>query len=103
MWSVIRNPERYRCAASWAGVTDWDKMLKYDRRYLTRKAGKKWTARVEGDGEFDLDTVSPYRLGETLRRPLLLAHGTDDSNVPFGQFKQMRRATEKAQMPPRRW
>ena len=32
LWAVIRNPERYRCAASWAGVTDWDRMMSYDRR-----------------------------------------------------------------------
>ncbi|OYU73496.1 MAG: hypothetical protein CFE45_37170, partial [Burkholderiales bacterium PBB5] len=23
LWAVLRNPERYVCAASWAGVTDW--------------------------------------------------------------------------------
>ena len=94
LWAVIRNPERYRCAASWAGVTDWDTILKYDRRYMGRQAGKRWRARVEGEGEFDLDAVSPYRHAETLSRPVLLAHGTDDNNVPFKQFKRFEKAAE---------
>ncbi|WP_379551060.1 alpha/beta hydrolase family protein [Qipengyuania sp. DGS5-3] len=100
LWGIIRNPERYRCAASWAGVTDWDMMLKYDRQFFSRKGGKKWRARVEGDEEFDLDSVSPYRLAETLQRPVLLAHGTEDSNVPFRQFRKFKKATKKAAIQP---
>ncbi|MFZ1744022.1 MAG: prolyl oligopeptidase family serine peptidase [Pontixanthobacter sp.] len=102
IWAVIRNPERYRCAASWAGVTDWDSQLKYDANYFSRKGGKRWRERVEGDGdgEFNLDQVSPVELGKTLGRPLLLAHGKDDSNVPFSQFKKMRDASKNAPMPP---
>ena len=99
LWSVIRNPERYRCAASWAGVTDWDLILIYDRQYFTRSGIKSWRARIEGE-EFDLDTVSPYRLAEQLNRPVLLAHGTEDDRVPFSQFRKFRKAAEKAPMPP---
>lgn len=101
LWAVLRNPERYRCAASWAGVTDWDRMLTYDRRYLTRNAGKRWIAKIEGDdNDFDLKDVSPYRLAKNLSRPVLLAHGTDDSNVPFKQFEQMQQAAKNASVPP---
>ena len=94
LWSVIRNPERYRCAASWAGVTDWDLMLKYDQRFFTRAGGKKWRARIEGEEEFDLDVVSPYRQAEKLSRPVLLAHGTADTNVPFTQYKKFEKAVQ---------
>ncbi|MFA6219580.1 MAG: alpha/beta fold hydrolase [Erythrobacter sp.] len=100
MWAVIRNPERYRCAASFAGVTDWDLMLKYDRRFFTRKAGKQWQARVQGQEAFDLDSVSPYRLAQTLSRPLLVAHGKEDSNVPFSQFTRFRKAAAGASVTP---
>ena len=99
-WAVLRNPERYRCAASWAGVTDWDKMLKYDRRFLSKKGRQEWEGLVEGDGTNPLDAVSPYRLAEQLSRPLLLAHGTDDSTVPFSQYKRMSKAARKAPVPP---
>lgn len=99
LWSVIRNPERYRCAASWAGVTDWDLILKYDRQFLTRNDSKSWRAKIEGE-DFDLDTVSPYRLAEQLNRPVLLAHGTDDTRVPFSQFRKFSKAAEKAPVKP---
>ena len=100
MWAVIRNPERYRCAASWAGVTDWDSMLKYDRRFLSRKGSKSWRARIEGEDGFDLDAVSPLENAARINRPLLIAHGEDDSVVPFSQFKKMTRDAAKAPMPP---
>ena len=100
LWGVLRNPERYRCAASWAGVTDWDKMLKYDRKYLTRKAGRVWQTRIEGDEEFDLEDVSPMRHASRLSRPVLLVHGTHDTNVPISQFEDFRKAAKKAPVQP---
>ncbi|MBI1404218.1 MAG: prolyl oligopeptidase family serine peptidase [Porphyrobacter sp.] len=99
LWAVLRNPERYVCAASWAGVTDWDKMLAYDKRYLTSAGNKSWQARIRGDEGFDLDAVSPYRLAEGLSRPVLLAHGTADENVPFKQYELMIAAAKKAPVP----
>ncbi|MEO1488997.1 MAG: S9 family peptidase [Pseudomonadota bacterium] len=97
LWGVLRNPERYVCAASWAGVTDWTLMLRYDRRVMTRQAGKRWSAKIEGDDEeFDLKDVSPYRLARELRRPVLLAHGTADDNVPFEQYERMLKAARRA-------
>ncbi len=101
LWSVLRNPERYRCAASWAGVTDWNKMLRYDRRYLTERVNKWWSARVRGgQTPVDLDTVSPYRLAGSLSRPVLLAHGTKDQRVPMSQFNIFEKAARAAPMPP---
>lgn len=100
LWAVLRNPERYRCAASWAGVTDWNKMLRYDNRYLTSKASKSWQARVRGEKTFDLDAVSPYRLAGQLSRPVLLAQGTADTNVPMSQYNLFEKASRTAPVPP---
>ena len=86
MWAVLRNPERYRCAASFAGVTDWKKILKYDAKFFRRQGAKKWTARVAGDDGFNLDSVAPSRTIGGLKRPLLVAHGKRDTTVPFSQF-----------------
>ena len=100
LWAVTRNPERYRCAASFAGVTDWNKQLSYDRNYFSRSSAKKWTNRVRGDQQgFNLDMVSPVQQIARLTRPVLLAHGEDDTNVPFKQFKMMRDAAAKAGKP----
>lgn len=96
MWSVIRNPERYRCAASFAGVTDWKKILRYDAKFFSRKGAKKWSARVSGENGFDLDTVAPARTIGRLKRPLLVAHGKKDTNVPFSQYKLLLSEAGKA-------
>lgn len=96
MWAVTRNPERYRCAASFAGVADWRAMLKYDRRYLTKEANARWQARVTGEGELDLDGVSPTQQAARITRPILIAHGEDDSNVPISQSTRLVAALKAA-------
>ncbi len=100
LWGVIRNPERYRCAASFAGVTDWNRQLKYDAAFFTRKGAKKWRASVQGsDASFDLDLVSPVQQVARLTRPVLLTHGDADTNVPMKQFRMMEEAAKKAGKP----
>ena len=87
LWGVTRNPERYRCAASFAGVTDWDKMLRYDRQFFKNRYSKKWKEIIEGEDGFDLDDVSPVRMVDKLNRPILLVHGKKDSIVPYRQYE----------------
>ena len=100
LWAAIRNPERYRCAVSFAGVTDWKKQLKYDANFFTRKGAKGWRTRIQGeDAKFDLDLVSPVAQIGRLTRPVLVTHGEDDSNVPFKQFLLLRDAATKAGKP----
>lgn len=81
-------------------MTDWNKLLRYDRRYLTARANKWWQARVRGDKTQDHDMVSPYRTASTLSRPVLLAHGTKDKRVPIGQYNIFEKAARTAPVPP---
>lgn len=100
LWAAIRNPERYRCAVSFAGVTDWKKQLKYHAGFLTPKNSRKWRTRVRGeDDKFDLNRVSPVAQISRLTRPILLTHGEEDSTVPFSQFTLLRDAALKAGKP----
>ncbi len=102
VWGVIRNPERYRCAASFAGVMNWKRQLKYQNNQATDGTEKKkWSRQVRGgtDGDFDLDLVSPTKQAARLTRPVLLTHGDKDTRVPFSQFKEMLAATTKAGVP----
>lgn len=94
MWGAIRNPERYRCAASFAGVSDWKKMLRYDAQYFSRKGARKWRDRVAGAEDFDLDSVAPAQAMGRLKVPLLVAHGKKDGNVPYLQFKLVENAAK---------
>lgn len=97
LWGVIRNPDIYRCAASFAGVTEWDKQLKYDGNFFDRTNRRAWRDRVRGENrKFDLDSVSPAPQAARLTRPILLGHGKRDGNVPFTQFEIMQKALQKA-------
>lgn len=86
LWGVIRNPERYRCAASFAGVTDFKKQIKYSGKSMKSRYAKQWRTIVEGEQSFDLDLVSPAKQLARLTRPVLITHGDDDSTVPFSQY-----------------
>lgn len=99
LWGVIRNPERYRCAASFAGVTDFKSQLKYDGKSLRSRYARAWRDKIRGEEDFDLDSVSPSKNIARLDRPILLAHGDVDSNVPYSQFKKMVDAAKKARKP----
>lgn len=100
MWAVLRNPERYRCAASWAGVTDLERQLRYDSQSFSRGGFKRWRDRVRGAGVSEVKTVSPMGRAGTLNRPLLLAHGTKDIVVPFSQYTMFEKASRMAPVKP---
>lgn len=99
MWGAIRSPERYRCAISWAGVTDLKAQLKHDRSYFAaRRYYRDWRERVAGSDEnrADLADLSPLRQANRLRVPLLIGHGRRDKTVPVTQSEEMEKALGKS-------
>lgn len=93
IWGAMRSPERYRCAISWAGVTDVKAMLKHDKKlFAARRYHREWEAKVAGEEEADLAAISPVQQAEKLKVPLFLAHGKKDGNVPFKQAEELERA-----------
>jgi dipeptidyl aminopeptidase/acylaminoacyl peptidase len=93
MWAPIRNPERYRCAISFAGISDVRAMLRYDSRMSSAtRYSRAWRRRVEGEGGADLNTISPLQQVARARVPLLIAHGERDRNVPVSQSRNLVRA-----------
>ncbi len=90
LWGAIRNPERYRCAASIAGVTDLEAQLKANRKsFSATRYFKQWRTRVKGDVGFDLKSVSPLMQAARLKVPVLIAHGENDRTVPVAQGRLM--------------
>jgi len=97
LWAAARNPEIYRCAISFAGISDVRAMLAYDRRaFSAPRYFRNWRERVQGDRDFDLDTISPLRAVDRVNIPLLIAHGEKDDNVPMTQSRRMHEALNKA-------
>ena len=90
MWGAIRNPERYRCAASLAGVSDLPALLRYDRQFFSAKRYfREWRDKVAGPDERDLGRVSPINFANRVKVPLFIAHGEGDERVPPRQSHLM--------------
>ena len=98
LWAATRNPERYRCAASLAGISDVGRQLRYSAdSFHSAKAARDWKQRVQGDaGAAD---ISPLAQVEKLKVPIFLAHGKEDTRVPIKQSALYAKALAAAGKP----
>jgi dienelactone hydrolase len=102
LWGLVKTPDLYRCAVSFAGVTDIEYMFsdwsdtssnKITREVMMRRIGdKKMSAQL-------FDPVSPLRHAAQVKAPVLLMHGKDDERVPIAHGKKMRDALEEHKKP----
>ena len=99
LMGAIKTPDLFRCAISYAGVTDVDEMMSYDRTQMLPARYRNWRNRVQGEAKVDLRDVSPVNRAKEVTIPVLLAHGTDDDNVPFRQAEKFVKAMGKANKP----
>jgi dipeptidyl aminopeptidase/acylaminoacyl peptidase len=100
LWGATRNPERYRCAASFAGVSDLGRQLKYQIDFrIDRRYRKDWRKTVKGSPDFDTKTVSPLFTVDRLTVPVMLVHGDADQTVPYKQSKLYADALRQAGKP----
>jgi len=90
---VTLDPDVYRCAVSVAGISDLSRMLRWesrggqDARNVTRYWDRFWG--VSGGSDPILNTISPIKHLDSIRVPILLIHGRDDTVVPFEQSQIM--------------
>jgi len=99
LMGAIRDPDVFRCAISWAGVTDLNDMMRHDRNQLLPARYRQWRDRVRGEAEVDLRSVSPVNRAAEVGVPVLLMHGTIDDNVPYRQAEAFVKAMKKARKP----
>ena len=85
------NPDLYRCAISFAGVTDLAYLVSTSRRYTNYDIVKEQI----GSNRRDLKSRSPITLAEKIDLPVLLGHGTDDRSVRVRHSAAMYRALRK--------
>jgi len=92
----VRNPEMYRCAISFAGVSDVESQLRYSRKsFSAPRYFRDWRERVQGDKHFELDQISPLKAVDRMTVPILIAHGDEDTTVPVSQSKRLHAALAK--------
>jgi dipeptidyl aminopeptidase/acylaminoacyl peptidase len=94
----------YRCAASVAGVSDLNAMLRwvdFERSRGDRRTMRWWQRFMGATGPDDptLATISPARFAARADAPVLLVHGRDDTVVPFAQSERMADALRDAGRP----
>ena len=83
MRAAERNPELYRCAISFAGVSDLPAILSHDAKFINGQGTYEyWKSRVA-----DLQAVSPINNAARTGIPILVIHGEKDQRVPISQSK----------------
>jgi acetyl esterase/lipase len=89
LMGVVNDPDLYRCAIDWAGVTDLQLMYNSgwgSRHDLSERAKNYGMPQLVGDPVKDaaqLAATSPLQQAARIRRPLLLAYGGADARVPL--------------------
>ena len=95
----IRHPDVYRCAASYAGVTDIDLMFTSGRADFTRDTRQYLMPQLIGDPVADAEQLrraSPVQRVAEIRVPILLGQGTQDQRVPREHANRFEAAARKA-------
>jgi len=83
------TPGRYACAVSVNGVSDPEYMLKDASRGQSNSMVAEWWRKSMGSDMDHLRKVSPIRLVDKVRIPILLLHGIEDSVVEVEQSRSM--------------
>lgn len=88
MWAAARDKGIYRCAISYAGISDVRAQLDYDHKTFEERAFRAWRNRIQGRAP-SLESLSPVTYAAGLTMPILIAHGTADQTVPVDQSERM--------------
>jgi len=91
----------YRCAASFAGVSDLQKMVTWIKPRKGEWAERYWLRYMGAEDETAplLVERSPAAFADRITAPVLLIHGKDDTVVGIEQSREMVRAMEAAGKP----
>ncbi len=80
-----RDKQVYRCAVSYAGVSDMSAMLRYNSSFLNSGRSSDWLRKQAPD----LKAVSPINFAADFSIPILIMHGKADRTVPVKQSREM--------------
>ncbi len=90
------SPDLYRCAVSYAGLADLDRMLEEGTTFQSETASV-WRRRIGADKDSSkLDSASPYRFAANVKIPILLIHSEKDATVPIKQSEIEEAALKRA-------
>ena len=92
LWGVVKDPNLYRCAVSFAGISDLTSFLQDEANNVYTMAKHELMRKHIGDPRLDaarLDAVSPLRFADRIQVPVLIMHGDADRRVLIGQSQRI--------------
>ncbi|WP_179957518.1 alpha/beta hydrolase family protein [Exilibacterium tricleocarpae] len=88
MMGLVKTPELYKCAVSFAGISDLPKFVFAQRNKIKlNQIGDSWK---------QLSETSPLHQVDRITAPLLIFHGEKDRVVPASQTRAMIKALKSA-------
>lgn len=91
LMGVIKSPNLYQCAISFAGVMDQDLLIRNSMRYTNKEIGFKQI----GSNAEELKIRSPLYNVKKITQPVLLIHGEQDRIVHVHHSRNMQKEMEK--------
>jgi len=85
LMAAVKHGESFKCAASFAGVTDLALRVRDAKRFTNKKVIEKYM----GTDTNKLNAASPVNFAKQINIPILLIHGTDDKVVPVKHSREM--------------
>ncbi len=93
LMGVVKTPDFYKCAVSFAGVSNVFELVKDNRDNFS---SYNVVDEQIGNDNKHLKEISPVNYADKITVPVLLVHGDDDRQVPVKHSTQMRDALLKA-------
>ncbi len=93
LMGVVKTPDLYKFAVSFAGVSNVFEMVKDKRDHFS---SYNVVDEQIGNDNKHLKEISPVNYADKIKVPVLLIHGDDDRQVPVKHSTQMRDALLKA-------
>lgn len=97
--SVVREPEKYRCAIGYVGVYSLP-LMTTDGDIPQSESGRSYLNRVLPESLAEQQAQSPAFNVERIRVPVMLVQGGKDERVPISQYNLLKRRLEQAGRPP---
>ncbi|MEP9403477.1 S9 family peptidase [Sphingomonas sp. VNH70] len=97
MRAAQRDGSRYRCAISYAGVSDMAALRRYDSQFLNGRTIGDWLKTQAPD----FNAISPRFHAADFSTPILIVHGKLDKRVPVAQSRMLVAELKKAGKPHR--
>jgi len=91
LMAAVIQQDSFKCAASFAGVSDVEAIVRYARRFSNYEV----VAKQFGDNRRALAERSPLKLASQIDIPVLLLHGDKDLVVDVSQSRNMYKALQK--------